>query len=229
MRAVCLALIGCQQRATTTGEQPTLHVTTKERTDATSDGEGSSTHNVIHLTHNFGLVRPKQSLRCPFLIPNRSHSTWTPARITNTCTCTVLEGNVAQIRSQESATFHVAYGSPPTCGDDERTVKVAFAEPGSPEVVMTITAQVRDELTVFPREVNFGDVPVGVTVDRLLEVSNFSNTDFDDVKVVCPEWCQSVVVPTTSRPHKEGAIAPRQSVAVHSVKLALRWDWEVDY
>lgn len=114
------------------------------------------------------------------------------------------------IRPDSTEQVTVKYRAPRQSGDDDyRTVRVRFAENGTPVVVLGVRASARAELTVYPRQATIRGNP-GERSLGSFEVHNFSEHDWDSIDVKCSgEWftAEVLAIPADARSSR---LQPRQ-------------------
>jgi len=112
-----------------------------------------------------------------------------PLKLTHvrrTCTCSVVSYSSETILAGESQFFEFSYKAPTDAGDDRQSVYLVFdgtAGQVDRVVPLTVTAKVRESLTVEPGHLSFDRLTVGERKRRALNIDNFTNAAWDEVVI----------------------------------------------
>lgn len=131
----------------------------------------------VALRHAFGLVRPGTELRYRFHLPNPTAGVWTIEKVEPGCSCTGVALSRREIGPGEEALIDVTLKAGDEVGDREMAVRLRLREPTAPEVLLSITAAVRREMTCHPQEVALTDR----ARTAVLNVFNYSGEDWSSL------------------------------------------------
>ncbi|MCA9125100.1 MAG: DUF1573 domain-containing protein [Planctomycetales bacterium] len=137
----------------------------------------------LSIRHDFGVVRPSSKHEHTFTLANTSEEVWTFAAIENSCTCMVSIPETEQIPPGGSGRITVTYNAKGVTRDDKTTVEVRFWESSAPFWELTVTAKVREPMTVRPDSLML-EVDPGTSRDEVFEITNFSETSWDAPNIV---------------------------------------------
>ena len=87
-------------------------------------GPNGSPKPVMALEHDFGLVRPGETLRHEFTVRNSTSSTWTLRQIVTTCACTVTRASAGSIPPGGAERFEGRYRMPSRSADKSQTITI---------------------------------------------------------------------------------------------------------
>ena len=154
-----------------------------------SEASSVSDPRVVKLGHDFGLVRPGETMSHRYKITNDTDREWKLTSIKNSCSCTATRPDFTSILPRLSAEVVVNYRAAPDNRDDHKSVQLVFAEVGSPIVVLDIRARIRHEVSAIPASIEFGSTSGRSQRERVLEIQNFSDRDWESLKLVnVPTW-----------------------------------------
>ena len=107
----------------------------------------------IDLEHDFGLLRPGETVQHRFTIKNDSEMRWTSANVRSYCRCTASTAGATSVSPGQSIDVTVGYTPSGANGPDSRAVSGHFAEPEAPYFWLKVRADVRDPLVFLPAHV----------------------------------------------------------------------------
>ena len=164
--------------------------------------------NDVVLEHDFGLVMPEEQREHRFAIHNSTTRKWTLREVINVCACTATDLSAPGIAAGATEEVTVTYQTGSGSRGERRRVVLLFEEPGAPRVFLVIRAKIREPMTLSPPNVQFLDLGKGLARERLFEVQNFGESDWDSV-VVEPtvSWLRTTVNEIT---FEAGEDLPRQ-------------------
>jgi hypothetical protein len=176
--------------------------------EKTAKSSESTIEQTYVLEQQVGVLAPGEERSAKFLIQNLSRTRWTFSAFETSCTCTVSRSNAPFVESGGTETVEVVYRAPRSELDDQRSVKARFKEAGAPVFHLIINAKVRDHLSIQKRNVSFGHVGRRATVEDVLDVENFSEMDFSEIKIKpSASW---LICSVTPHPVAVGEATPRQ-------------------
>jgi hypothetical protein len=146
-----------------------------------SEARGTSTRAQ---THDFGVVRPHQSLKHVFRIRNDSSGPWRITSVSRTCACTTSRISTDVIERGDEAEVEVDYHTSSEPTDERRviTVQISQALPWD-EITyeLTVTARVRNALTIVPTSLHIPSVGQGGASRQLIEIGNYGGRDWTSI------------------------------------------------
>jgi hypothetical protein len=151
------------------------------------------------LTHDFGVVRPRQTSQCRFTLHNDSAKPWTLARMHNSCSCLATRPAADTFAPGQDLLVDVDYTSPEANQDDRRRIGVEFAEETAPLVWLEVLSCVRQPITVFPAELVLVPTDRSRPIRAILEIRNCTDQDIRLLAVLASAAWLTTGSPT-SRP-----------------------------
>ena len=147
------------------------------RDAAISPPKAGPTSSVSQIARNlkfdFGIVEPGQKKEHEFPIHNDSGQRWTFQGFETNCVCTVSKASRPHIEPGQTETVLVSYKAPTSQNDDRRVVGVTFREPETPSVNLSISAKIRNRISVMPETVLFPKMRNGRESNSFFEVYNY--------------------------------------------------------
>ena len=178
--ALLTATVGWKRlyRGTSPGEQDFSRIT------VSSSGNPRETK----VLHDIGVIRPGQRRKLAFEIRNNSDFPWTFKEISSSCSCaSALRTSDRQIDPGESEFVDVLYHAVGGSRDDRRLVTVRFHEQAAPTVLLEVRAQIRAPMTVRESDLAFGGLEAGEASSRTLEVKNYSDASWSELRVAADQ------------------------------------------
>jgi hypothetical protein len=196
--AVAAVAAGSVYGPWTTRDQTTPELQSKEPGFGSGGtGESQTSPRTITLKHDFGVVRPSQSVSHEFRVTNPSDSAWTFAQFRITCGCTVADISSEVIPPGGSATVTFSYRPPSEVGDDRRSIDVVFQEPSAPLVRLTVEAKAREPVSLFPVRAQLPRAMHGRPHETRVFVGNYTAADVSPPKLVGSHPWLSIGEPRT--------------------------------
>jgi Protein of unknown function (DUF1573) len=169
-------ILGCNDQVSS----PESYRTVRDQTSNAAENDRSGQKLI---THDFGVLRPAQSVTHTYVIDNDGTTNWTIAAIDRTCLCTVVNADKQMARPGEQFNLTVAYRSPDKNVNDVRRLQVRFQEPNAPKVDLIVKAMTREPLSLSPAVLRFPKIGRGVNVDAFVELENFGDEEFEHISV----------------------------------------------
>lgn len=178
-----LALSGCGSNETSTSI-----VASPSRNPDDTHGSNIATvyedrNNTLTYKHDFGILKPKQQVKHQFVIKNDTAHKWIIRKIINTCSCTATDLSAQVIVPGQEETVTVSYRAGGATTNDKKGIMVLFEEPKSLQILLTVTAEVRELMTCLPKELELLDLGKDVSSQTDFEVQNFSDHDWQSISV----------------------------------------------
>ena len=126
------------------------------------------------LTHDFGVVTPGKPIAHEFEIVNDTDSPWQFQSFHTTCGCTVGSISSETIPAHGKTTVTLNYRPPSQVGNDKRQIELHLKESNAPLYQLQVTAKARLPVTVFPIEFRIDRATHDRSIQRKLEVSNYT-------------------------------------------------------
>lgn len=186
---VCVAFtLGCDQSKT----KDSSRVSAFSSSENAAGEIFNETDNTLTLTHDFGvLVHPVENeVTHEFEIKNFSSEAWNVKKILNTCSCSVADITSPTIAPGATEKVMIAYKPiGEGCFDDSRKSLVLFNEESAPKVLILISSQVREPMTVLPQSLAWTRVGENQTKKGSFEVQNFSSKEWTSLEITDqPAW-----------------------------------------
>lgn len=173
-------------------------------------------------SHNFGILRPSDSVSHDFLIENADKIAWTIDRVESTCGCAVPSVSRKRVLPGGSTSVKVTFQAPDAkYANVRRHVTVRFAEASKPEIRLAIQAAIRAPVVLSPKAVrlNVPKVQQNSSPSAVVTASNFSGQTWSKLEVHSEQaWLSAVASLVESGPKADEDIAPIQVWAI-SVKV----------
>ncbi len=177
---VLLFSAGCGMKA-----QPSISPVEESKTAKASVANTSDTE----IVHDFGMLKPDERVSHDFVIANPSDKDWTLVNIAQSCSCSVAEASSQTIKAGGKETFKFDYHAPSKSADERRWVTVTFKDPAEHSIKLIATAYVRAPMLPRNSSLNFGNMGLGSSAQRSLDVGNFSATAWSELSLFdAPKW-----------------------------------------
>ncbi len=165
-------------------------------TATVSASADSSPQPLFRISCDFGQAEPGQKFERTVRIVNSTDAPWTLARVDSPCSCTVADADFTVLPPGCSEPLYLRYTAPHSTSDDNRLVRLWFAEYPQESGVITLSSSVRRPLEVQPPTVEYGPVARDHSGERFLLVHNFSPVRWGDVNVTSSvPWLRPVTSP----------------------------------
>ena len=123
------------------------------------------------ISQDLGVVRPDSETSRVFRFVNRGNGTLQIGEIKTSCGCTATVLSSREVVPGVQGELKVTYKAGLFPDKKRETITVFSNDPERPQIVLSIMADVQPLLNVQPRFVNFGQVPRGNAVERMLALS----------------------------------------------------------
>ncbi len=167
-----------------------------KRSDETAAANLNSGGQPSEWSHDFGVVPPGAVVSWGFPVRNSSDFTWTIDKVDVLCRCTVAGVSCPEIAPGAKETVSIELDCGEEVADIVKSAVVQFEEAGAPPVRLLFKASVRPAMTPSVREVSFGGLAPGDTVEQAIALENYSGAEWRDLSVErCPPWADVAIVP----------------------------------
>lgn len=111
--------------------------------------------------YHFGKAYKYENIRHCFVIQNRGRQELEINKIETSCGCVVGETSDKKIAPGMSGKILVNFRTGPETGTVRKKIRIYASDPGVPVSVLHLAGEVREDITVTPRQMNFGNVVKG--------------------------------------------------------------------
>jgi uncharacterized protein (DUF58 family) len=147
-------------------------------------------------THDFGDIVQGEKVKHTFVISNSGGDVLKIKDVRAACGCTAVSPEKNELGPGESTNLEVIFNSTGRRGAQKKTVRVTTNDPVTPEVILTITANIQIErkagtshpTAFFPEtQHDFGKVHEGDVVDYTFKIENKGNSTLTikDIRTSC--------------------------------------------
>lgn len=136
-------------------------------------------------THDFGVTPRGPMLTHYFTIKNNSSESMTISGLRVSCGCVVASTPVATIKAGESSYITIQMDTRRFTGQKDVTVFVTFSAPRREEVTLLVKANGRDDLSIYPESLAFGNQKKGAAAKASVQVTFRSDPQWKIDEVKC--------------------------------------------
>lgn len=121
---------------------------------------------------DFGTVFQGENVRHTFVFTNRGDAPLTVEKISSSCGCTAALASAKVLAPGESGELQASFDSTRFRGDVSKTIYLYTNDPAQPMLQLHLKGQVREELAMEPKVVNFGTLAPRRTVRSTVTLIN---------------------------------------------------------
>jgi len=136
-----------------------------------------------HRVHDFGATPKGPQLVHYFRFTNSTKDTLTISNVRVSCGCVTASSPVTQINAGESSYISASMDSRRFTGVKSVTVFVQFSSPRYEEISLVVTANGRDDFTMYPDTIAFGSIRRGGSPTASIQVTLMSDPKWDITEV----------------------------------------------
>lgn len=133
--------------------------------------------------HDFGNIYKGQKVGCEFIFTNAGGSDLVIHKVKTSCGCTAAAPDQKSIPPGESAGIRVTFKTDVFVGNVSKTVTVDTNDPETPRYVLTIKANVLEEVIAEPRRLWFDQIKVGQSVTSEVEIRPTTDLELEITRV----------------------------------------------
>lgn len=111
--------------------------------------------------YHFGRRYKYEDIKHTFVLLNRGKKELKIGKIENSCGCVTGEKNFTTVASNMSGTIDVNFRSGPETGTITKTIRVYSNDPDTPVYMLQLSGEIIEDITIYPRQIRFRDVPLG--------------------------------------------------------------------
>lgn len=111
--------------------------------------------------YRFGKVYKYENIRHYFVIQNRGTQELKINKIETACGCIVGETSDTKIAPGMSGKIQVRFRTGPETGIVVKNIRIHSSDPDTPVYILKLSGEVIEDITVSPRQINFGSVSKG--------------------------------------------------------------------
>lgn len=144
---------------------------------------------VDQVEYNFGSVPQGEKVQHSFTFSNAGDAPLIVQKVRSSCGCTAALVTSRNLGPGESGELKTSFDSARFRGEVSKTVYLYTNDPLAPVMQLVIKGQVRELFALTPRQVQFGRVAPGQTVEASVTLTNNTGEDlvFDPVQTTTPE------------------------------------------
>lgn len=153
--------------------------------------------------YHFGVLDDDVTRRHAFIFRNEGDGVLTLTAGTTSCRCTWVDLRQTEVPPGGSTEVVIEWNTKDQSGPYRQTATVHTNDPEHPEVILTISGEVRPALKVTPPELVFGNIRVGESIQGEAKIFSYITQDF---QILSYRWEKS---PSASKmPPFEVSIKP---------------------
>lgn len=135
--------------------------------------------------YNFGVLDENVTRRHPFVFRNEGQGMLLLTAGTSTCRCTLLELRQTEVPPGGSTEVVIEWNTQNFTGPYRQTATVHTNDPDHPEVVLTISGEVRPTFKITPPDLVFRNVRVGEGVSGEVKIFSYIAQNF---QIISHQW-----------------------------------------
>jgi len=121
-------------------------------------------------THNFGTVARGGKIEFAFKLKNSYEEDVHIVSVRSSCGCTSPRITKDTLKTFEEGEIVAAFNTHTFLGQKAATVTVTFDKPFAAQVQLRVSGYIRSDVVLSPASVNFGDVEMGRSADKVISV-----------------------------------------------------------
>ncbi len=139
--------------------------------------------------YNFGTVAQGDKVRHGFTFTNTGDMPLLVEKVRSSCGCTAVLVSAKNLEPGASGELMTLFDSTRFRGEVAKTVYLYTNDPLAPVTQLVVKGEVLELFTLLPRQVQFGPVKPGETVEKRVTLTNLTGADvtFSPVRVTTPE------------------------------------------
>ncbi|TVM00276.1 MAG: hypothetical protein CV087_15025 [Candidatus Brocadia sp. WS118] len=137
-------------------------------------------------TYNFGKIYIGEIVEHGFKFENQGSGELIVNNVKSSCGCTAALVSKSHLLKDEAGEIQVKFNPGRYVGKVSKSVTVNSNDPKSSSVKLTITGEVIEEISVNPRQINFGIVKKGDSCTRNVEIKTIPELKIEIKKVESP-------------------------------------------
>ena len=152
--------------------QVQLPLTVAEKPEGSSVGESDQAPCIEfdEVTFNFGRMYQHEEVSHVFLFRNTGNATLKIEKVRSTCGCTAALPQKREIAPGEEGAIKTTFRSGSMRNRVVKHIYVDSNDPACPRVTLTVTGEIEVEVEVSPRGLYIGQLKVGETLERSVEM-----------------------------------------------------------
>ena len=140
--------------------------------------------------YHFGVLDDDVTRRHTFIFRNVGEGVLTLTAGTTTCRCTLVDLRQTEVPAGGSTEVVMEWNTKHQAGPYRQTATIHTNDPDRPEVILTISGEVRSALKVSPPELVFRDIRVGESASGDVKIFSYIAQDF---QIISHEWENSQI------------------------------------
>lgn len=138
------------------------------------------------LTHDFGKIYIGEIVEYGFKFKNQGTSELVVNNVKSSCGCTAALASKSHLLKDETGEIKVKFNPGRYVGKVSKSVTVNSNDPKNSSVKLTIAGEVIEEVSVKPKQINFGIIRKGDSCARSIEVRTIPELKIDIKKAESP-------------------------------------------
>ncbi|MCX5636942.1 MAG: DUF1573 domain-containing protein [Planctomycetota bacterium] len=127
-------------------------------------------------THDFGDVWQGDEVNCVFELFNEGEGNFTIIKQKTTCGCTVAKPINGSISPGSKKNLEVSFAVGNKIGHTAKRILLYTNDPKQPEVMLTVTANVKQSVEIVPSQLDFEDIAIGTVIEKKIELKRKNGT-----------------------------------------------------
>jgi len=132
---------------------------------------------------DFGTVAQGKKVEHTFVLKNRGNAPLTIKNTSTSCGCTVAVVSSPVIQPGKTGDIKATFDTANFAGHMSKTVSVESDDPKNPVYTLTLKGNVVEEVTISPRQINFGTLKAGSGKEATLSLENRGSRKLEILEV----------------------------------------------
>ena len=132
---------------------------------------------------NFGMIYKGQKVEHIYKFENRGKDILKISKVKTSCGCTAAILTNKTVLPGETGEIKATYNSGSYGGNVKKTITVTSNDPNSPKYKLSISGEIKEEISVKPKSVNFGSIYVGKEIERTIAIKPLTDSSLNIKKI----------------------------------------------
>ncbi len=132
---------------------------------------------------DFGKIFKGQTVEHVYKFENQGKGTLEISKVKTSCGCTAAMLTDKIISPGKAGEIKATFKSGSFKGNVTKNITVVSNDPNSPNYKLTITGEIVEEISVKPRNINFGSIYLGKEIDKIIAIKSTTESNFKIKKI----------------------------------------------
>ncbi|MFQ5964161.1 MAG: DUF1573 domain-containing protein [Candidatus Scalinduaceae bacterium] len=154
--------------------------------DKSINVNASNQHPIIFFENpnfNFGKIFKGQKVEYIYKFENRGNEVLKINKVKTSCGCTAVILTNKIIPPGETGDIKTTFNSGSYRGKVTKSITVKSNDPNSPNYKLTLTGEIKEAISVNPRNVNFGSIYIGEKIDKEITLKWLTESNLEIKKI----------------------------------------------